>query len=77
MPKKGKKTKKINIILTGMLTEIKQILNDDDDVKQKRVYDWRMGVRCMKPIHNSNKPVLCNVTRYEQSNGCGSLSGLF
>jgi len=33
------KTTKINIILTSMLTEIKQILNDDD-VKQKRVYDW-------------------------------------
>jgi hypothetical protein len=32
------KTKKINIILTSMLTEVKQIL--DDDVKQKEVYDW-------------------------------------
>jgi hypothetical protein len=30
------KTKKINIILTSMLTEVKQILNDDDDVKQKK-----------------------------------------
>jgi len=36
------KTKKINIILTSTLNEVKQILNDDDDddVKQKKVYDW-------------------------------------
>jgi len=34
------KTTKINIILTSMLTEVKQILNDDD-VKQKNVYgEW-------------------------------------
>jgi len=32
------KTKQINIILTSMLTDVKQIL--DDDVQQKNVYDW-------------------------------------